>query len=212
MPANECSDIICQIQEWQTLIAGLFALVGAALTVLFLRRQISQQQDHFDHANRTLELAARVRLPHALSAFCDYTEQVAAMLIGPEQRWIEPPKEAMDALYHVIQYVEPKAATQIGNILRHHQIQLSRLRDSVKRGENFDEFERDSRLYDIVEMRAYVNSLFEFARGEEEIGPEEGLTKEDMFSALNNAVGFDRPILPAQEFPEVSGMISRNHH
>ncbi|MGB0922375.1 MAG: hypothetical protein ACPG06_11560 [Alphaproteobacteria bacterium] len=94
MPTEECISIVCHIKEWQTLIAGILALIGATITIVFLRMQINQQQRQFDHTLEAAAVAARARLPHALSDFCDYTERVSNIVANKSRESVNQPYDA----------------------------------------------------------------------------------------------------------------------
>lgn len=56
------------LHRWQTLAAGLLALVGALVTVRAIRAQIKLQEDQHLAIRENKSRAARARMPDALSS------------------------------------------------------------------------------------------------------------------------------------------------
>ena len=64
-------------ERYQTLIAGLLALLGAAMTVWFLREQIEQNRKHADRQHRH---AMRVANVPSLKAIDSLTRKLSRMI------------------------------------------------------------------------------------------------------------------------------------
>lgn len=56
----------------QAILAGILALIGAGFTVIYLKRQISVQERHWEDEKSRRLRARRARLPLALSEMVDY--------------------------------------------------------------------------------------------------------------------------------------------
>jgi hypothetical protein len=77
IPADWNSNFSRCLYDWQGLEAGALALAAAIISVLFLRRQIKQQQIHRADEISRAHVAARVRLPLALAATSDLAATIA---------------------------------------------------------------------------------------------------------------------------------------
>lgn len=126
------------IHNFQSLIAGVLALIGAGWTVRALDRE---RRDHILRKST----ASRSAMPFALSAICDYAEayiEYAAMLLcgrpiselEEAARSIEASQEAIDLLKNCIEYEDKEWRSVITKLLGELQVAESRLR-ADKRGE-----------------------------------------------------------------------------
>jgi hypothetical protein len=68
------------LSNWQTLIAGMLALVGALLTVRYLRKQIVLTENMEIERRRREENAVKAVLPMALSEIVDYSTESIRLL------------------------------------------------------------------------------------------------------------------------------------
>lgn len=176
--------------DWQTLIAGAVALFAAWLTVRTIKRQIKEDKQRYTDAQRSKSWAARVAMPDALSALCDYTERCVTYLMDTAVtvQIPEPPSEAISIIKSSVEYVDPKSAHKMFELIVHYQIHNSRIFDHEKR-EN--EIENSEAIYDTVYLRSLVNRLFEYARNEVDVVPAAELSRADLESALRACVGFE---------------------
>lgn len=74
---EECANTAfwCFLYTWQTLLAGLLALIGALVGAYFLWGQITLQLGKEEQEQKRKEIAARLQLPHALSNINGYLKE-----------------------------------------------------------------------------------------------------------------------------------------
>lgn len=88
---------------------------------------------------------------------------------------------------------------------------MARLKSEIAKSRSYTNYTRDNHLYDIAKLRAYINSLYGYARGEDRFGPQGALSRQEMLSALNQVHGFDQGVLAVEGFPEVAKKIEKRH-
>ncbi|WP_118135696.1 hypothetical protein [Oceanicella sp. SM1341] len=69
------------VDHWQTLIAGLLALVAGGLTVRMMRRQLQQIENHRTERRSQTERTARAGLPLLLSEVSRWADAVATAIL-----------------------------------------------------------------------------------------------------------------------------------
>jgi hypothetical protein len=62
-------------EKWQTLVAGILALVGGLITVIYLHKQIAQQQAVVEDEKKCKLITARLMMIATLVRISDYTEK-----------------------------------------------------------------------------------------------------------------------------------------
>lgn len=77
IPADWLSNFSQCLHDWQGLGAAVLALLAAGITVVFLQRQIDQQQVHRADELSRRHNAARLTLPLALAAVSDLIQTIA---------------------------------------------------------------------------------------------------------------------------------------
>lgn len=190
--------IVCFLDRWQTLIAGILATVAAAWTIHLLRRQIRDQRKEFKREKKRLKdtatsqnWAARAHLPDALSDICAYAascyQQVFAENRGNQLPSV--PREAIASVKAAIQYADPISAKALYELVVHFQIHNSRLQS--RNGRQL-EIEFAQMGYDSVVLQCYCNRLFEYGRNEEKVVTKPVLTHEMMVNAHMTIAGLDR--------------------
>jgi hypothetical protein len=125
--------------DWQTLIAGILALLGAFLTVRVIRAQISQAGNSEEARRKRDELAARAVLPLALSQFTRYARDCIMLLViyvpGHGSRPPVPNNLALPtlspdvirSLQESARYAGPGVVSQIASLLSKFQVQQARM-------------------------------------------------------------------------------------
>ena len=68
------------LYDWQQMIAGMLALIAAGVSVLYLRKQISQADRHEKERWHRRSEAARALLPHTLNEIAEYAKLLADAL------------------------------------------------------------------------------------------------------------------------------------
>jgi len=174
------------VKEFQTLISGIIALVGALFTVAAIRRQISSsEKSHEDLLERNL-VSARSVLPMALSELVTYGESCLSvsfrMAKGHE---IEPLKKLSgshnDVFREVIKYAPQERQEQMAELLAHLQVQISRMtrevaeyrpmgREEILYANRIGDEDPNKRenILDAAKLIFQAEDLFCFARREEE--------------------------------------------
>jgi hypothetical protein len=193
------------IDHWQTLIAGLIAILAAFVGGLFINRQISSA--HIIEKERVERKfsAARAILPLTLSALSEYTQLCNSHLktILATKRGDAIPLQAtptkaptfpngiIEDLRGIIEYSDKPIRTALVALVGKLQIQMSRLTTlerHLKEGPdntnsivvtNIEDY-----ILDAADIYARCAALFHFARGATEIAPG-GPLRADMHSALN---------------------------
>lgn len=171
------------LKDWQTLVSALIALVAAIATIYFMHRQTRFDRDrHRDLVNRKM-LAARARMPDALSELSSYIRDCCKHLIEGEPK-PEPPVAAVSTLKDVIEFIDNHEATKTFELVSWYQVQRARLMADRKP----KPVERDEQLYDAVLLQAFINRLYEYARNEEQSTVMRAPTRSEMIDSLKNAV------------------------
>lgn len=207
---------ISQIKEWQTLIAGFLALVGAGLTVWIGRRQIKAADDRAIDARERKFMAARAILPEDLSTICAYTDQCAQIVyaaIRSHREQLTPPNDMqmpiLDSrvaanLQQLIEHLDRHNARQVAALLSCYQVQRARLGDAVNgwsdyqpraRRTTFTQSNIEHPLIETIQLRIHTNNMFGFARDEEKTIPAIDKPDVDTFrTAFKNVmdIGFPR--------------------
>lgn len=208
------------LYKWQTLVAGLLALLGAIATVAIINKQISQV-DKLAAAARYRELlAARCMLPVTLSRICEYATQCVEVLkpfyVADEDAELVRgafdappiPRDDLSSLQACIRHGDTELQNAIADLLSEIQVQSARLRGfssamreggQLMHGHEVIEFVSDS-----LEIYARASNLFDYARRRNEvIGPSP--SGEDM----RNAAGIMDVRRPA--FEAVYTLIDRRY-
>lgn len=196
MPADQHS----LLYDWQTLIAGLLAVLAAGFTAWLVsgqlveqRRQVKLQREQFveqravdDRRLKRQLRAARAVLPPILSEICEYAKDVSAGLatVYPEMPMTHSPigritfrrfpQEAVAVLQLNIESLdEGPVVERIASILREAQVLDARNRGLVAEG-HADRDMIGACLNQCVSIYARAESLFDFARGHgDDLGPDD---------------------------------------
>jgi hypothetical protein len=171
-------------------LTGILALGAAYVTIRQIDKQINLQKTQFDSEKFSKHWAARARVIDALSAICLYSVRVMSILRKNEEIELEFPIEAIKEIKDIIQEVEEKASKQLFLLLTKYQVQVARLRSHLAQsGRGRRGVELQDRYYDVVELRAIADSLFDYARNEVSEGPTGKLTSEAMLTSLRTSAG-----------------------
>lgn len=175
--------------EWQSLEGGGLALLAAALSIWFLRRQINQSDRHENERLQRQHNAARATLPLTLSGLIDPLREMLVALHAAksevEQHGISTsfmppstPSNFVSELQSVIASTNNRTVIEpISQIIREIQTLWARVRVlNDERGQrrqaglsrNVDEW-----IVQAAQIHALVESLFDYARGERDNGPTE---------------------------------------
>lgn len=164
------------LYDWQTLFAGLLALLGALITVYFIQKQIRQTSDLANDVRTHEEFAAKAVLPLALSQLSRYGQDCIELLnpLTEEPRSVVSeaaqtprlPENVISVLQESARYAEPAVASQIAALLSKIQIQQARLISLLARnsGKQLTEYEGVSAMIDAADVYARTAELYDYAR------------------------------------------------
>lgn len=146
--------------EWETLVAGAFATLGAAATVFIIRNQISSSREEYHLARSKRLFAARATLSLALSDINAFSNDLIVWIVnrraGEEPRL---PLGVVEIIREVIEYNEDENVNSgLATIIARIQILNARMRSDG------GQFQPDDRLVDAVELYALSEAFFDFAR------------------------------------------------
>lgn len=171
-------------ERWQTLVAGILALLGAWLTVIAIRRQIGQAEQLENQRNIREGRAARAVLPLALSELTQYstdcikifeycylanlntTHQIPEGLSTPRI-----PDGILEQLQACARFGDDEVASKIWELLAWLQIQHSRLVTLIRRIDGHNKktmvlgVEVLNSTLDSVELIVKCENLFPYSRG-----------------------------------------------
>lgn len=195
------------LKEWQTLVGALLALVAALGTIYIMRRQAADEDHRHRKQMHGKEMAARAQMPDALSEVCAYVREAGRYLTGQTSEQPSPPSSAITTLKQVIEHIDDNAAQRTFELLSWYQVQRTRmLADTPSRR---DEPTRGDRLYDIILLQAYANSLFDYARNEEPTASTDRPTRDEMVTAFRNT--FEYTVRNEQLFERLQALIASRH-
>lgn len=211
------------VKDYQALIAGILAVVGAAFTVFFMKAQIEQQDNHADDIRRRKSRAARSVMPLALSAIVEYARNTAdvALRLLPYARgtytrgsaseesmhnFAVPnlPQDIIITLKECIEFADDANADRIADLLGDLQVHISRLSGHINRlpSVSRDTIERD--IIDAAKIYASAGTLFNYARRETD-DPPESVSLSEMQTSLRQC-GID-----VSAFPEIYTTVQRSY-
>jgi len=166
--------------DWQTLLAGALAFIGALWTVVSIRAQIKQAELQAEGVRKREEFASKAILPLALSQISRYAQDCIELLnpltiapqarVGPEMKAPRVPDNVVAVLQQSARYAEEKIATRIAALLGKIQVQQSRIGELLHRrsGEPIIVHEGVSNIIDAADVYARTGELFDYARDIEE--------------------------------------------
>lgn len=194
------------LKEWQTLVSAGLALLAAGATIYYMRKQMRQEAERHCRATERRRMAIRAQLPNALSSMHQYVHQMTNWLFifSNEQ---EPPLAALATLQGAIEFVDDNAANRLFELVSWYQVWSSRIGSFDHKANNT----MDQEMYDCALMMAYVNSLFEYARNEEDEVSDTAPTRSDMESGLKQAIGLVGYVKQKEKLGGVFEIIDRNH-
>ncbi|MEZ5920276.1 MAG: hypothetical protein R3C60_02885 [Parvularculaceae bacterium] len=182
------SVILDWMHQEQALVAGVLALIGAGATVCVLRRQIKIQERQWLDAQERRDRASRARLPLALSDLVDYcleSYSICKLIYCNYEKYKNSPPsltapnlpgKAIEVLASAVeeslQGDVSKSSSEILNKLQVAHIRLKNSIDTVSSASHIgninDQKAYALRAFEIEELRAHIETLFEYARGEKD--------------------------------------------
>jgi hypothetical protein len=176
----------CSLEKWQTLIAGLIAIVAALIGGHFINRQIRVTKDLEATARSRRFDAAKAVLPLTLSSLTDYAIASNRMLkaihatathgsipkqANPELAPIVP-AEIVDDLRSLIELSDEPLRISVVDLMHQIQVQFSRVRSMVANlKDGYDDdftittLNVENYMIDTADIYARCSMLFDIARG-----------------------------------------------
>jgi hypothetical protein len=203
-----CSGFLGCLDKWQTLIAGILALIaggGAIWSVLVQTR--SQREEHNDLLKRK-RFAARAQMSDTLSALAEFVRQCVEYLDGRRENAPERPTDAITVLKSAIEFVDTQPSKKIFELVSFYQVHNARLFSDRQRGRT--EAAAAQAYYDAAKLYFYVDRLFDYARNLAETVTEEP-TRLNMVSAFRSAVQLAHYVGNESTYQGAREMIDRRH-
>jgi len=182
-------DLVALTYRWQTLTAGMLALLGARMTVVVIQAQLAQDDIQFEdvkkrkgRATRAVAVMALADVSHYADEACKWTEMLPedkAGLTDDLKAKIEAglpkiPDGAISKLTEAMEYAQPEEIAKITELFERLQIQNSRMRHVSERVRGRDLGERDNitplnnsvsqQLLDAAIVHGMAGRLFKWAR------------------------------------------------
>ena len=200
------------VERWQTLIAGIGAVLAAVFTIRELRKQISVTREQANDQRQRRERAARAVLPLAVSELQQYARACIRGLydlrpyfqpggsLDQEKAdkclsaWPCPPlpEDVLSVLKECIQFSDNAPAEAASTLIRRLQVQKSRLTEyssRIRLNRSLTLGTIDLAIGDAAEVFARTGGLLTFSRGYPVHTFDVGRDK--IYQALSDAGCFD---------------------
>jgi len=181
-------EAVCLVERFQSLIAGILALIGAIWTIRTITRQIRQTNDHEEERRRRKSFASRSALPLVLTNICDYARELAGFADCVYRKDLEGyadtknrklvekyPYEHIEILKQCVEHADLATMTILSSLIRRIQFTRSRVRRSLNDLNLFDHMHEETRkrkskshLIDAVYLHAIALHIYEYADGNAE--------------------------------------------
>lgn len=209
---NNVWPVLCAIHDWvfawQTLVGAVIALIAALWTIGVMRKQMKDETTRHNDAQRRKRLAARALMPDALSELGAYVRGCAARLMGSAEALPEEPTHAISSLKGVIEFIDDDAAQRTFDLVSWYQVFRARMSHEIPTPGNAA---FPDRQWDAALLQAYINSLFEYARNEDDEVDTSKPSREEMVEALKNAFTLVHMVQHEDHYVEVKKIIERRH-
>ncbi|UDL96230.1 hypothetical protein LGH83_08645 [Lichenihabitans sp. PAMC28606] len=177
------------VNRYQSLIAGLFALIAACVGYKAIQKQIASSEDIVKKALARERLASISVLSLALSDVCDYANLCVKSLVyfqraprpGPAFQAPVFPDSVVSILRECIR-ADADQLTGLASLISQIQVFRARIR-----GEEHSPSSVESHLYDALELYVRASDLFDLARN----GVERPLTDRSKLLAAARIIGVD---------------------
>lgn len=208
---NDIWPVLCAIYDWvfawQTLVGAIVALIAAVRTIGVMREQMKSETTRHNDARSRKRFAARAQMPDSLSELGAYVRGCAARLMRAEAL-PQKPTDAISSLKEVIEFIDDDAAQRTFELVSWYQVFSARMSHDIPTPDNAAFPERQ---WDAALLQAYINSLFEYARNENDEVDTSKPSREEMFEALKNAFTLVHMVQHEDQYAEVRKIIERQH-
>lgn len=171
--------------DWQTLITGLAAGVPAAIGAWLLWSQINDQRKASERAKHQQEVAARIKMPHALSQLSDYWRHCFRAIISENftLKTENLPVDALEIIMTAAPSVSEASFETLRKLVTSSQIFESRFRSAMtgNAGKMIATL-----LIDVARLDHCTDALYEFARFEVDGIAYKEPTRADLASQIYN--------------------------
>jgi len=200
------------LKEWQTLTAGILALLAAGVTVGVMMRQVHLQKIQTDKTRQESEdrrqrrlAACRAAMPADLSSILGYTHD-CAHIIGTALKILRKeeerrelacptlPERVIGNLQQLVEHIDREGANAIADLLSCYQVQYARLSAElgyfnsphrVGRHRIMTEDNIEFTVEQTVLLFLLAESMFDFARRKAEKIPQRNFDETRVANALN---------------------------
>ncbi len=184
------------IKEWQTLIAGLLALISAVATIITLIwNHSSDKKRHIEEKEKAAEKEERITrytrslLLNAAGTLYGYSKKCFAYVDNKEENLPKKPDEAIAILQENIKYSDSVTSKNIFDIVSFYQKHNARL-EGYK--ENTSVNKKEHIFHDVIILLYYFSSLYPYARDEKKSIENLFPNIEDIKKIFINVVGLDQ--------------------
>ena len=168
------------ISDWQTLIAGLIAFVGAFLTVKVMRAQ------RLDHLRRTA-LSTKSELSPSNAQLYGYLQNCLYWILEETEGIPDFPSNNVRLLSKHIEFTETSSGKNLFNLVNFFQVHNARLTSPEFR-ETFPR-EAGAKVLDTLVLANCIIKLWEYARNENAIFILPEITRESLKDSFRQIVG-----------------------
>ncbi|MCC5780762.1 hypothetical protein H7H48_16995 [Nitratireductor sp. B36] len=194
--------IIAFLHEWQTLIAGGLALIGAS----FVYRQLLDERRRHRLERERRTKAARIRTPHALQEIHNYLDACLEQWIAtaPPER-VDPPFSALNTLMEGAVDVDEQSYESIQELVFHAQAFDARVSEPVfSRPMNY----RGTMGVDLMTFYYLADRLYDFGRMRVEKLPYIPPTRHDLCQIFAQVILFKK-LSPDRDEEKLHAELSR---
>lgn len=151
--------------DWQTLITAVVAGVPAAIAAYLLWRQVDDQRKENQRTREQHQIAARIKMPHALAQLSEYWKHCFLAIIAEDltKKTATLPNGALEVIMAAAPTVEADTFKIMRTLVTQSQVFESRLRSAQTRhiGNMIQTL-----VVDVASLDFLTDSLYDFARFE----------------------------------------------
>ena len=173
-----------------------------------MRDQMKIETDRHHDAQQRKRLATRAQIPDALSELGAYVRGCAARLVGTADALPAEPAGAIAALKAAIEFIDDAAAKRVFELVSWYQVFRARMSHDIPHPQRA---EFSDRIYEAALLQTYINSLYSYARNEEDEVDVSRPSRAEVTEGLRNAFTLVHVIQNEQIYEGVVVQIERRH-
>lgn len=169
------------LKEWQTLVAGVFALIAAGIAAIIAWKQLNHQREESERLQRRRVRACKAILPVDLDSFIDYLHECYKITATIRMNlsagghdavnWDELktprlPDRIMTNMQVLIEYLDEHNASILSEVLGVYQVQHTRFSGGSDNPR--DLWDGEGAFNDLVFLYLLIGNIYPFARGQKE--------------------------------------------